>query len=212
MENTKSQTSIQLKSSNSTQCVHYYFISTAVTPNTIAEPLTCFKLTLTLEPGTEIAKTAYPYLKTCEIHYIAPDLVHFYKVTREATLKNKFINFLPNWLKVNSVKKYIQNGDIDKITPFNQSIVDLQKVFITLNSLILVKQDENVMIMSCTSRSLTQKFLDSHGENVEKLGLLDSGMELLLPEMRKCVQFTCLDGSVRNLEASIILFSPIFWN
>jgi len=107
------------------------------------------------------------------------------------------------------VNPYIKNGDIDQITPFKKSIVDLRKVYITVNSLILVKKDEKNLILSCTSPSLSQKFLDSHAGNVEKLGLWFCGEKRILPEMRKCIHFTCQGGTVLNLQVSIkFLFRP----
>ena len=108
-----------------------------------------------------------------------------------------------------TVDSFTKNGDIDQITPFNQSIVDLRKVFITCNSLILVKKDEKTLILSYTSPSLSQRFLNSHARNVERLGLLGCGSQLVLPEMKKCIHFTSFEGTVSNLQVRIKLIMKI---
>ena len=163
-------------------------------------------MTPNLAPSAHIHKIDYPNLQNCEIHYRAKQLGNIYKVTKQLSLKGlwKFVrNGSKHKTEKDLVNPYIENGDIDQITPFNKSIVDLRKVFITLNSLILVKKDEKNLILSYTSPSLSQKFLDSHAGNVEKLGLWYCGEDLKLPEMRKCIHFTCQMGTVLNLQVSI---------
>ena len=166
-------------------------------------------MTLDLAKKTYVHKKDYPSLQYCEIHYQATRLGIIYKVTEQLSPTSLF-KYIVNGLKDKSeqdrVNPYIKNGDVDQITPFNKSIVDLRKVFITLNSLILVKKDEKNLILSCTSPSLSQKFLDSHAENVEKLGLWYCGRKLKLPFMPKCIHFTCQDGAVLNWQVSIKLF------
>jgi len=138
-------------------------------------------------------KPYLPALQTFEMHLQCPAAGAF--LGNHAVMENTFLS---------RVHPYIEKGSESALLPFRGKSNSLvENIYVTINSLILIKKDESSIVGSCLEKSLAQKLVDNSNDK-KTVALLHCGTELTFPDaMRQMKTFVSIWSAFTNLPEAL---------